>query len=150
MLNGHTEYSVVLATNKYWPSTLTEIIGSFMLVFMYLCSTDAKTKFTKDHFMQTVVLSGSYLAAMNFAGSYVDLIFISPVNPAIALTLILFNSTKVGWRSFWIYTLFGFIGSLAAYIFFRFIYIRTVELADELDKDEAEMEENNKDALLAD
>ena len=101
-INGSNEYRVVLATGKLWPSTMTEIIGSFLLVFMYLCSTEEKTKFTKDHLIQTIVLSGSYLAAMNFAGSYTDIIFISPVNPAVALTMILFNPAAVVWKSFWI------------------------------------------------
>lgn len=118
LINGVNRYNAVLATEEYWPSTLTEITGSFLLVFMYLLSTQDKTKFTKDHMLQTIVLAGSYLAAMNFAGSYVELIFISPVNPAIALTMILFNSSDVSWKSFWIYTLLGFAGSLAAYIFF--------------------------------
>ena len=118
LINGVNRYNAVLATKEYWPSTLTEITGSFLLVFMYLLSTQDKTKFTKDHMLQTIVLAGSYLAAMNFAGSYVELIFISPVNPAIALTMILFNSSDVSWKSFWIYTLLGFAGSLAAYIFF--------------------------------
>jgi len=148
-INGSNEYRVVLATGKLWPSTMTEIIGSFLLVFMYLCSTEEKTKFTKDHLIQTIVLSGSYLAAMNFAGSYTDIIFISTVNPAVALTMILFNPAAVVWKSFWIYTLLGYIGSLAAYVFFRVIYIRTIDMVDEIDKEEAEMEDNNKDALLA-
>ena len=93
MINGITQYNAVLFTVKYWPSTLTEITGSFLLVFMYLLSTQEKTKFTKDHMLQTIVLAGSYLAAMNFAGSYVEFINISPVNPAIAITMILMNSS---------------------------------------------------------
>ena len=148
-INGINDYNVILTTDKFWRSTLAEITGSFILVFMYLLSTEPKTKFTKDHLLQTIVLAGSYLAAMNFAGSYVELIFISPVNPAIAITLILFNSSTLGWKSFWIFTMLGFIGSLLAYLFFRFIYVKTIEISDEIERDEAEMEENNKDALLA-
>ena len=148
MLNGKGEYTAALETRDYYPSSLTEIIGSFVLVFMYLCSTEEKTKFSKDSILQTMVLSASYLSAMMIAGAYVNLFNISPVNPAIALTMILFNSTAGGWRSFWIFTLLGFIGSLLAYIFFRFVYIRTVITADELDEEEAEQEENNKNSLL--
>lgn len=51
MINGITQYNAVLFTVKYWPSTLTEITGSFLLVFMYLLSTQEKTKFTKDHML---------------------------------------------------------------------------------------------------
>ena len=49
MLNGvGGDQKVILMTTKYWPSSLTEITGSFILVFMYLCSTEEKTKFSKD------------------------------------------------------------------------------------------------------
>lgn len=127
MINGtDIEYKALLATTDYWPSTLTEITGSFILVFMYLCSTEEKTKFSKDSVLQTMVLSGSYLAAMVFAGSYVDLIHVSPVNPAIALTMLLFNSSKASWSSCWIYEFLGFVGSALAFIFFRFVYMKTV------------------------
>lgn len=148
--HGAGEYRPLLATTDYGPSTLTEIVGSFILVFMYLCSTEEKTKFSKDSILQTMVLSGAYLAAMIFGGSYVDLLRISPVNPAIALMMIIFNSSDAGWRSFWIFTMLGFAGSALAYIFFRFVYIKTVITADEIEEEEAENEENNKEALLED
>jgi len=73
-----------------------------------------------------MVLAGSYLAAMTFAGSYVDKLYISPVNPAIALSMTIFNSSSGMWESFWIFTFLGFIGSLLAFIFFRLVYIKTV------------------------
>jgi len=97
---------------------LTEITGSFILVFMYLLSTKESTKFSKDQVMQTIVLAGSYLVAMTFAGSYVEITNISPVNPAIALTMTIVNSTQSGWRSSWIFCAFGFAGSLVAFLFF--------------------------------
>ena len=150
LINGVNDYKALLATVDYWPSTLTEITGAFMLVFMYLCSTEEKTKFSKDSFMQTMVLSGSYLAAMVFAGAYVELIFVSPVNPAIALAMVLCNSSGRGWASSWIYCLLGFAGSFLAYIFFRFVYIKTVITADEIEAEEEEHEENNKNSLLED
>ena len=134
---------LVALTSKLW-------VRSFKFVFMYLCSTEYKIKFSKDSILQTMVLSGAYLAAMLFGGAYVDLLHISPVNPAIALTLIVFNSSKAGWASSWIYTLLGFGGSTLAYLFFRFVYIKTVTTAEEIEEEEAENEENNKDALLED
>ena len=32
----------------YIQTIISEITGSFLMVFMYLCSTEEKTKFTKD------------------------------------------------------------------------------------------------------
>ena len=45
-----------------------ETLGSFLCVFMYLCSTEKKTKFTKDSVIQTMILAASYLAAMKLSG----------------------------------------------------------------------------------
>jgi len=73
-----------------------------------------------------MVLAGSYLAAMTFAGSYVNSMYISPVNPAIALSMTIFNSSSGMWESFWIFCFLGFVGSLLAFIFFRLVYIKTV------------------------
>lgn len=67
------------------------MMGSFFLVFMYLSSTDAKTKFTKDAAIQTIILSGSYLGAMVLAGRELDPVKISPVNPAVAFGVFLVN-----------------------------------------------------------
>ena len=126
-VTGESDLRARITTEFMWESTLCEIVGSFIIVFMYLCSTEDKTKFTKDSVMQTMVLAGSYLAAMTFAGSYVSDLFISPVNPAIALSMAIFNSSNKMWESFWIFCLLGFIGSLLAFIFFRVVYIRTVD-----------------------
>ena len=37
-----------IADEKMGSGILGETLGSFLMVFMYLCSTDEKTKFTKD------------------------------------------------------------------------------------------------------
>ena len=63
-------------------------MGSFFLVFMYLSSTEEKTKFTKDAAVQTIILAGSYLGAMLLAGIKLDILRASPVNPAIAFAII--------------------------------------------------------------
>ena len=52
MINGtKPDFKAILFTVDYGPSSLTEIIGSFILVFMYLCSTEEKTKFSKDQLL---------------------------------------------------------------------------------------------------
>ena len=119
---------------------LGEALGSFLMVFMYLCSTEEKTKFTKDSVVQTMILAASYLAAMKLSGSNVEIFNLSPVNPAVAFgALLTFNpGQKEGWRSIWIFLIFGFIGSLAAFMFFRFVYKTTAETIDAMDDEERE------------
>ena len=51
---------------------IVEVMGSFFLVFMYLSSTEEKTKFTKDSAVQTIILAGSYLGAMFLAGTKIE------------------------------------------------------------------------------
>jgi glycerol uptake facilitator-like aquaporin len=105
---------------------LLEAIGSFILVFMYLCSTEEKTKFTKDSVLQTIILSSSYLAAMLLVGSKVEHFNISPLNPAIGIVYnILYNWSQDGWKSIWVFGGMGFGGSFLALIFFKFIYQKT-------------------------
>ena len=72
-------FSKIFASGKYdninfelkghFQQLVLEMMGSFFLVFMYLSSTDKKTKFTSDAAIQTIILAGSYLGAMLLAGS---------------------------------------------------------------------------------
>ena len=93
---------------------------------MYLCSTDVKTKFTTDAAIQTIILAGSYLGAMLLAGVKLTEMRASPVNPAIALGVIIWNPTGANgssnWKNIYIFCLASFAGSALALIFFRFIY----------------------------
>ena len=72
---------------------LGETLGAFLMVFMYLCSTDERTKFTKESVLQTMILAASYMSAMFMSGSNTNL-QLSPVNPAVAAFMtITFNNS---------------------------------------------------------
>lgn len=95
MIGLDAEQRVKLATtdNQMGSAIFGETLGSFLMVFMYLCSTDEKTKFTKDSVIQTMILASSYLAAMLISGSN-TVIPLSPVNPAIAVFMtVAYNNT---------------------------------------------------------
>jgi len=49
-------------------------MGAFFLVFMYLSSTEPKTKFTNDKAVQTIILAGSYLGSMLLAGNKIQVL----------------------------------------------------------------------------
>ena len=121
-------------------------MGSFFLVFMYLTSTEEKTKFTKDAAIQTIILAGSYLGAMLIAGVKLEILDASPVNPAIAVAFVFFNPTPASFGSLFIFATMSFVGSILALLFFRFIYKKTQETMEEIDEEES----NNQDALLDD
>lgn len=109
---------------------LLELMGSFFLVFMYLSSTEEKTKFTKDSAVQTLILAGSYLGAMLLAGNKIPILRTSPVNPAIAFACYWFNLSGGNTGSLWIFCIISFGGSILALVFFRKIYQTTVEAVD--------------------
>lgn len=152
---GEFEYGIRLnvAADDIVQSIIVEIMGSFFLVFMYLSSTEDKTKFTKDSAVQTIILAGSYLGAMFLAGTKIQTLQASPVNPAIAMAIIWWHSSwdpskhsADNWKTGWLFMTFSFAGSALALIFFRFVYQKTTE---QIEEDEDAMEEQaNQDDLL--
>ena len=139
-VNLHVETDDVLK------QIVVETLGSFFLVFMYLCSTDEKTKFTKDAAIQTIILAGSQLGAMLLAGTKVKTLHLSPVNPAISFAIILLNSSSKNWATSYCFFFSSFGGSALALIFFRFVYKKTTEKIEEMEDEEED--ENNEEALM--
>jgi glycerol uptake facilitator-like aquaporin len=122
---GVSKVNLAIASNDIMQTVILEILGSFFLVFMYLTSTEEKTKFTKDAAVQTIILAGSYLGAMLIAGVKLDVLDASPVNPAIAIIFVFFNPTAEAFGSMLIFGTMSLVGSVLALIFFRFVYKKT-------------------------
>ena len=122
-------------------SAILEGMGSFFLVFMYLSSTEPKTKFTDDKAVQTIILAGSYLGSMLLAGNKIAILQTSPVNPAIALSVLIFNlSDPKNFACIWIYTGISCLGGLVALVFFKKVYQTTVEAVDQMEDEEEAQE----------
>ena len=138
------DIDLAIKKDDIFQTILLEIMGSFFLVFMYLTSTEEKTKFTKDAAIQTIILAGSYLGAMLIAGVKLDILDASPVNPAIAIVFVFFNIGGPAIASLLIFGTMSFVGSILALIFFRFVYKKTQETMEEIDEEES----NNQEALL--
>ena len=115
-------------SNEFVQQVILEVMGSFFLVFMYLSSTDPKTKFTKDAAIQTVILAGSYFGAMLLAGTKINIYKVSPVNPAVAFGLVFTNLNAKNFENIWIFCFAPIGGSALALLFFKFIYQRTQQL----------------------
>ena len=80
---------------------------------------------------------------MKFSGANVQKFSLSPCNPAIAFAMLLgfYPGQKEGWASIWIFLCFGFLGSFCAFIFFRYIFKKTMETMDGIDELEREKDE---------
>jgi|TARA_B110001450_G_C17554423_1_gene454054 glycerol uptake facilitator-like aquaporin len=100
-------------------------MGSFFLVFMYLSSTEEKTKFTKDKAVQTIILAGSYMGAMLIAGCKLKILRASPVNPAIAFIIAIFNGGDGAFWGSWVFIAGSLLGSVLSLIFFEYVYKTT-------------------------
>ena len=111
-------------------------MGSFFLVFMYLSSTEEKTKFTQDKAVQTIILAGSYLGAMLIAGVKLTKLRASPVNPAIAFAIAVFNLKGGSFMSIWIFIAGSLLGSVLSLIFFEFVYKTTTSLVEDIEEEE--------------
>lgn len=132
-------------TDDILKQILVEGLGSFFLVFMYLCSTDEKTKFTKDAAIQTIILAGSQYGAMLLAGTKIENLHLSPVNPAIAAAIILLNPNAASWASSYCFFFTSLGGSALALFFFRYVYKKTTDSIEQMEDEE---DENNEDALM--
>ena len=137
---------LAIGSNDIMQTIILEILGSFFLVFMYLTSTEEKTKFTKDAAVQTIILAGSYFGAMLIAGVKLGTLDASPVNPAIAIAFVFFNPTGAAFGSLLIFGTMSLVGSVLALIFFRFVYKKTQETMEEMEEEET----HKQDALLDD
>lgn len=147
---GHpSQVELQVDPSKMVNGMIGEALGAFLMVFMYLCSTEEKTKFTKDSVIQTMILASSYLASMKLSGANVTGFSLSPVNPAVAFGMLLtyHPGSPGGWSSIWIFVLFGFAGSFAAFLFFRFVYKTT---RDVIEEEEAAEENDDEDGILED
>lgn len=82
---------------------------------------------------------------MLLAGAKIDRVRASPVNPAIAFMITLFNSNSRNWASIWILVGGGFVGSILSLVFFKFVYQKTQEAMEDMEEEE---ESNNDQPLM--
>ena len=67
------------------------------------------------------------------AGQKIKVLKASPVNPAIALSILIFNAQNEIWKSIWIFLSMSCVGSLLALFFFRGVYEKTKESIDQME-----------------
>lgn len=127
----------------------SEILGSFILVIVYLTQTEEKYKLSSDAAITLMIISASYVVGMALSDPAKGLWTQSPLNPAIALammsmTTISGNISMMHWA--WIFITFAWLGSLLAVLCFEYVFKKafdTVEKRDE-EEDVIHEEENNE------
>lgn len=56
------------SSTKWLASIFSEIIGTFLFVFMIMICTDKKTQFSEDKVINCFIMAASYVASRLFAG----------------------------------------------------------------------------------
>lgn len=124
---------------------LSETLGSFILVVLYLTQTEQSSKLTEDAALTTMIISASYTTALALAHTHNWAL--SPLNPAIALaemTMTTFagNIDSMQWS--WIFLTFGWLGAVIAVLVFEF----GVKKAQAIVETRAEDEDLEREMLI--
>lgn len=133
---------------KVFAALISEIIGTFALITLFMLSIDPHTQFTKDKVVTTFCLSASYIGSRLMAGGSLITGFRYPtttkiyyltsgplLNPALA-----FGQMLVHWEfSHWLVYLVGPLGASGlALVFYEFVFLRSIEYLNDInDGDES-------------
>ena len=119
-------------TPTYWTQNIfQEILGSTILVFLYLTQTEQKYELTTDPAIKMLIVSGAYCFSI-FVGADTNKMSLSPVNPAIASGLIAADIFYGNWKSefAWPYVVFPYAGSIIGVVVYEFLYKKAVDAVD--------------------
>ena len=122
---------------KFFAALVSEGLGSFVFIFLFMICTDKKTQFSKDKVINCLIISSAYVSArLMSGGKLVTRLQTSPaklcgplLNPALALgqMIITFDFNYI-----WLYFLMPFGGAALSLVFYEFVFVRSQEyLADD-------------------
>ena len=128
-------------SNRWFASMISEFTGSFVFIFLFMLCTDKKTQYSQDKVINCFIMASAYIAARLMSGGcFVTSInnagkeiYVGPLlNPALAFGQIIFSWN---WSWWYIYPVMPFMGSIAALIFYEFIFVRSQEYLNDDDSD---------------
>jgi len=126
---------------RAFASMISELVGSFVFIFLFMLCTDKKTQYSEDKVINCFIMASSYVSARLMGGGnfvtvvdtgnqYMKYNYLGPLlNPALALGQMIF-----AWWQFkyiYIYFLMPFCGSAAALVFYEFVFVRSQEYLNE-------------------
>ena len=123
---------------------LLEIVGAFMLVFMWLSTQNKATRFSEDMAINNAFLAGATIASMLIGGIKVPEFFLTPANPTIGFCIFFMNQTKASWKSFWLFAFIPWVGAALALGFYFCVYLKakkSIDIDDAMSEEEEEESE---------
>jgi len=113
--------------SSWYQAMCQVILGSFMLVFMYLTQTETSTKLSNDPAITTGIVASSYVVSMLIGLGVGSSVTVSPQNFAVALGIIsmqtfqgTIGSDTTNWT--WIFLVFPWVGALAAVFLYECVF----------------------------
>jgi len=142
-LNDSNEFHNVQATpiedkdgdSKIFSSVISELVGSFVFIFMFMLCTDKKTQFSKDKVINCFIIASAYVSSRLMAGGGLvtghegsrgegqkRYLRTGPVlNPALAFGQMVATFEFMNVQ----YILCPLAGSALALIFYEFIFVKS-------------------------
>lgn len=140
-------------TLLWFQAMIMEIVGSCLLVFLYLTQTEEKTKLSEgDPAITTLIISAAYYAVLSYATT-VDTVSGSPLNPAAALGLfwaILFQGDVGDTNGIYIFFAMAYVGGLLAVVLFEFVYKKAMTIVQEEEGDDEPIHEEEQNLMQND
>ena len=148
-------YDGVEGTFKWFSASVSELVGTFMFVFLFMLCTDKKTQFSEDKVVNCFIIGAAYVASRLMAGGpmvtvlYSGLAFnadgvvidtsmleeraVGPLlNPALAFGQMLLS---FDFDFILQYVVAPFAGSALALVFYEFVFVKSQEYLNADDED---------------
>ena len=120
---------------------IAEALGTFFVAFFYLLQTEDKTVFSKEKAINCFIIASAYIGARGMLSGNTFTVSGAVLNPAIAIgtTLTQLFATNVsGFKYVWLYGLMPFIGSVAAQLFYDYVFKKTHEVLEDSNGNESD------------
>lgn len=124
---------------KEFAALISEIIGTFIMITLFMLCIDPHTRYSKDRVIITFCLSSSYIGARLMAGGSLITGVKNPeygynptgplLNPGLA-----FGQMLVAWEfEYWLIYLAGpIIAAVLSCVFYEYIFLRSIEYLNEM------------------
>lgn len=134
--NKHTLATPMLDSElnpKSFSSFISEIVGSFVFVFMFMLCTDKKTQFSRDKVINCFIIASSYISARLMSGGKMvtgrrsHALKYIPTGPLLNPALAFGQFVSTFDLSNWQYIVCPLGGSALALLFYEFIFVKSQE-----------------------
>lgn len=109
-------------TSSGFATYISEAIGTFTFVFIFMLCTDKKTQFSNDRVINCFIIASAYVSARLMAGGSLISAHGPVLNPAIGLGRVL---SCANWGGLIGYCLMPLGGSALALIFYEFVFVKS-------------------------